>query len=162
MVTDDGKGSRLISAIRRAGTAPASRLAFAVLMWLAAAQADAPARPPQAAPLDLQITQVTRLAQANPQAATDVEVRWTARVPQATTLDGFDVLLEVRYSDGARASARGDALKATARSVTLQVASHPKANPAAALKTFHVSLRARFKNSLSASGSQTVVRDGSF
>jgi|SRR5581483_2249222 len=152
----------LISALRCAGTTPASRLTFAVILWLAAAPMEAPARTPQAAPLDLQITQVGRLVAANSQAAADVEIRWTARVPQATTLDGFDVLLEVRYSDGARASARSDALKATARSVTLQVAAHPKTNPAATLKAFHVSLRARFKNSDSANGSQTVVRDGSF
>jgi len=146
--------------IRQAGTDSAVRF-FAFMMWLAAAAADPQARPAQAAPFDLQITQVARLAAAGPQANAEVEIRWTARVPRSTTIDAFDVLMEVRYSNGERASVRGDALKATARSVTLQVAAHPKANRTAALKEFHVSLRARVRTLASLTVVQQVAPNGS-
>src|SRR5262245_42135856 len=52
--------------------------------------------------LDLQITQVKGMAAQNDRLKTDVEIRWTAQVPRSTTIDEFDVRLEVRYSDGSR------------------------------------------------------------
>jgi len=169
MVTDQQNRRAFISVarrkvarrlIRQAGTAPSVRF-FAFMMWLAAASADPQARTAQAAPFDLQITQVARLAAAGPQANAEVEIRWTARVPRSTTIDAFDVLMEVRYSNGERASVRGDALKATARSVTLQVAAHPKANRTATLKEFHVSLRARVRTIASLTVVQQVAPNGS-
>jgi len=96
-------------------------------------------------PLDLQITQVSRLAAVNPSADADIEIRWTAKVPQLMTIGAFDVLLEVRYSDGSHGTARSESLKSTTRSAILQVAAHSKTNSAARLKEFHASIKAHFK-----------------
>lgn len=126
-----------------------ARFTLAVLVWLAAtpsaSQAGARQSSATPTPLDLQITQVSRLAAIKPSADADIEIRWTAKVPQLTTIGGFDVLLEVRYSDGSRGAARNETLKATARSAILSVAAHSKSNSAAGLKEFHASIKAHFK-----------------
>ena len=101
--------------------------------------------PPQAAPPDVQITQVKALPVVNEKATTDVEIRWIAQVPRLTTLDEFDVLLEVRYSDGSRGVARNQQLKSTARATILPLATHPRQNGAAVLKDFKASVNVRFR-----------------
>lgn len=146
-----------------ANNEPAVRLTLAVLMWLAATPPVAEGRAAQsapAAPLDLQITQVRQLAALTATATADIEIRWTARVPRPMTLEGFDVSVEVRYSDGARGTANAPSLKATARSATLQVAAHPKANGTATLKSFHASIRARFKIASSLTVVQPAAANG--
>lgn len=142
---------------------PAARLTMAVLMWFAAAPSIAQARTPQSSPqpLDLQITQVSRLAALGQGAANaDIEIRWTAKVMRLTTIDGFDLLLEVRYSDGSRNTAHSDSLKASTRSVILQVAAHPKANSTATLKEFRANIRARFKVASTIMVQQQVAPNG--
>jgi len=100
---------------------------------------------PQAAPPDVQITQVKALPALKDKATTEVEIRWTAQVPRLTTLDEFDVLLEVRYSDGSRGVARNQHLKSTARAILLSLAAHPRQNSAAVLKDFKASVNVRFR-----------------
>jgi len=100
---------------------------------------------PQASPPDVQITQVKALPAVNDKAATDVEIRWTAQVPRLTTLDEFEVLLEVRYSDGSRGVARNQQLKSTARATILSLATHPRQNGTAVLKDFKASVNVRFR-----------------
>src|ERR1051325_3266258 len=90
--------------------------AITLMMWLAARSMAFDARDQkqaqsQGAPPDLQITQVKPLAALNVNATTDVEVRWTAQVPRLTTLEGFDISLEARYSDGSKSAARSEQLK---------------------------------------------------
>ena len=99
----------------------------------------------QGAPPDLQITQVKPLAVTGASAATEVEVRWTAQVARLTSIEGFDVFLEVRYSDGSRGAARSEQLKPSARSAILQLATHPRPNGNGILKDFKVTVKARFK-----------------
>lgn len=125
-------------------------VALIISIWLAAPSRAAGARDPklmqpQGAPPDLQITQVKSLATASNSAMTEIEIRWTAQVPRLTNIEGFDVLLEVRYSDGSRNAAHGEQLKPSARSCLLQVATRPRPNSTAALKDFKVSVKARFK-----------------
>lgn len=100
---------------------------------------------PQAAPPDVQITQVKALPVLKDRATTEVEIRWTAQVPRLTTLNDFDVLLEVHYSDGSRGVARNQQLKSTARSSLLSLATHPRPNSAAVLKDFKASVNVRFR-----------------
>jgi hypothetical protein len=100
---------------------------------------------PQGTPPDLQITQVKPLAAPGSGPTTDVEIRWIAQVPRLTSIEGFDVVLEARYSDGSKSSARNEQLKASARSALLQLATHPKQNSNAILKDFKVSVKAKFK-----------------
>lgn len=100
---------------------------------------------PQAALPDVQITQVKALPALKDRATTDVEIRWTAQVPRLTKLDGFGVLLEVRYSDGSRSVARNQQLKSTARAILLSLATHPRANSNAVLKDFKASVHVRFR-----------------
>lgn len=97
------------------------------------------------APPDLQITLVKSLSSASPSATTDVEIRWIAQVPRMTSIEGFDVSLEARYSDGSRNTARSEQLKASARSAILQLATHPKPASSAILRDFKVTVKAKFK-----------------
>jgi hypothetical protein len=99
----------------------------------------------QAAAPDVQITQVKALPAIKDKATTEVEIRWTAQVPRLTTLDEFDVLLEVHYSDGSRGVARSKQLKSTARAILLALATHPRPNSAAVLKDFKASVNVRFR-----------------
>src|SRR5262245_883227 len=98
----------------------------------------------QAAPPDLQITQVKVLPSPG-RATTDVEIRWTAQVPRLTTIDEFDALLDVRYSDGFKAAAHSDQLRSSARAAILTLATHPRQNSTAVLKDFKATLKVRFR-----------------
>jgi hypothetical protein len=100
---------------------------------------------PEGAPPDLQITQVKALPISGGGSATDVEIRWIAQVPRLTTIEGFDLFLEVRYSDGSRSAARSEQLKASARSAILRLATHPRQNGGAILKDFKLTVKAKFK-----------------
>ena len=99
----------------------------------------------QAAAPDVQITQVKALPAIKNKATTEVEIRWTAQVPRLTTIDEFDVLLEVRYSDGSRGVARNQQLKPTSRAILLSLATHPRANSTAVLRDFKASVSVRFR-----------------
>ena len=99
----------------------------------------------QAASPDVQITQVKGLSAVNDRATTDVEIRWTAQVPRSTTIDEFDVLLEVRYSDGSRGAARSQQLKSSARTAILALPTHPRQNRNAILKDFKAAVKVSFK-----------------
>jgi hypothetical protein len=99
----------------------------------------------QAAPPDLQITQVKALPRLKDKSITEVEIRWTATVPHLTTLDEFDVVLEVHYSDGSRGVARNHRLKSTVRAILLPLATHPRSNTTAVLKDFKASVNVRFR-----------------
>jgi hypothetical protein len=119
---------------------------------------------PSGAPPDLQITQVRPLAPLSSNATTDVEVRWTAQVPRLTTLEEFDVVLEVRYTDGSRFAARSEHLKPSARSAILQVATHPRQKGKAVLKDFKATVKANFRiaSSFTVAQQLTVTQPGSF
>ena len=150
------RAGRIASAARRpAGrlvgrqyTPPLAALALAIRLLVPAsafgAQEQNPIQP-QAAPPEVQITQVKAVPGLNDKAPTDVEIRWTAQVPRLTTLDEFDVLLEVRYSDGSRGLARNQQLKSTARATILSLATHPRQNSTAVLKGFKASVNVRFR-----------------
>ena len=99
----------------------------------------------QAAPPDVQITQVKTLPALSDRATTDVEIRWTAQVPRSTTIDEFEVLLEVGYSDGSKGAARNQQLKPSARAAVLPLASHPRQNSAATLKNFKAAVNVKFR-----------------
>jgi hypothetical protein len=136
-------------------------VAITLMMWLVAKSLAFDARDqklvqPQGAPPDLQITQVKTLAAFKDRATTDVETRWIAQVPRLTIIEGFDLILEARYSDGSRSAARSDQLKASARSAILQLATHPRSNSSAILRDFKVTLRARFKIASSFTVAQQV------
>jgi hypothetical protein len=62
-----------------------------------------------------------------------------------TTLDEFDVLLEVHYTDGARGVARNKQLKSTSRAILLSLSTHPRPNSTAVLKDFKASVNVRFR-----------------
>jgi len=100
---------------------------------------------PQAALPEIQITQVKALSPVKQASKTEVEIRWTAKVPRLTTLDEFDVLLEVHYSDGSRGVARNQQLKPTSRAILLSLATHPRANSTAVLRDFKASVSVRFR-----------------
>ena len=112
---------------------------------------------PQAGSPDVQITQVRALPALNDRATTEVEIRWTAQVPRLTTLDEFDVLLVVHYSDGSRRVARNRQLKSTSRAIRLSLATHPRQNSGAVLKHFKASLNVRFRIASSFSVVQQVA-----
>ena len=132
-------------------------VAITLIMWFAARVSALDARDQaQGAPPDLQITQVKALS-ASSANATDVEIRWTAQVPRLTTIDGFDVSLEARYSDGSKSAARSEQLRPSARSAILQVATHPRPNSNATVKGFKVTVKARFKIASSFTVSQQVA-----
>ena len=134
-------------------------VAITLIMWFAArvSALDARAAQAQGAPPDLQITQVKALSASTATATTDVEIRWTAQVPRLTTIDGFDVSLEVRYGDGSKSAARSEQLRPSARSAILQVATHPRQNSNATVKGFKVTVKARFKIASSFTVSQQVA-----
>jgi hypothetical protein len=132
------------------------------MMWLAARSLALDARDQkqaqaQGAPPDLQITQVKPLAALNGRATTDVEIRWTAQVPRFTIIEGFDLFLEARYSDGSRNATRSEQLKPSARSAIVQLATHPKPNSSAILKDFKATLKAKFKIASSFTVAQEVA-----
>jgi hypothetical protein len=136
-------------------------VAITLIMWFATRSLALDARDqkqaqPQGAPPDLQITQVKALRASTASATTDVEIRWTAQVPRLTTIDGFDVTLEVRYGDGSKNVARGEQLRASARSAILPVAAHPRPNSNATVKNFKVTVKARFKIASSVTVAQQV------
>lgn len=128
-------------------------VAALLIIWLAARGAALDAR--EGAPPDLQITQVKALSTTT--ATTDVEIRWTAQVPRLTTIDGFDVSLEVRYGDGSKGAARNEQFRPSTRSAILQVATHPRPNSNASVKGFKVVVKARFKIASSFTISQQVA-----
>src|SRR6185503_5661986 len=99
----------------------------------------------QAAAPDVQITQVKALPAIKNKATTEVEIRWTAQVPRLTTIDEFDVLLEVHYSDGSSGVARNQQLKPTSRAILLSLATHPRASRTAVLRDFKASVSVRFR-----------------
>jgi hypothetical protein len=133
-------------------------VAITLIMWFAARSSALDARDQaQGAPPDLQITQVKALSASTATATTDVEIRWTAQVPRLTTIDGFDVSLEARYSDGSKSAARSEQLRPSARSAILQVATHPRQNSNATAKGFKVTVKARFKIASSFTVSQQVA-----
>ena len=96
-------------------------------------------------PLDLQITQVNRLMTSSDERADEVEIRWVARVPRSAIIDGFDVFLDVRYSDGSHSSARSESLKPSERSTVLNLPAHRRPNSAAVLRSYHARVKAKFK-----------------
>lgn len=131
-------------------------VAAILIIWFAArCSAGQTQAQPQAAPPDLQITQVKTLSTAT--TATDVEIRWTAQVPRLTTIEGFDVSLEVRYGDGSKSAARSEQFRPSTRSAILRVATHPRPNSNATVKGFKVSVKARFKIASSFTVSQQVA-----
>ena len=113
---------------------------------------------PQAAPPDLQITQVKALPALSDRATTDVEIRWTALVPRLTALDDFDVLLEVHYSDGSRGAAQSQQLKPSARAAILTLATHPRQNISAIVKDFKATVKVKFRTASSFAVVQQVTR----
>lgn len=136
-------------------------VAITLIMWFATRSLAFDARDqkqaqPQGAPPDLLITQVKALSVSTASATTDVEIRWTAQVPRLTTIDGFDVTLEVRYGDGSKSAARGEQLRPSARSTILQVATHPRQSSNATVKNFKVTVKARFKIASSFTVAQQV------
>jgi hypothetical protein len=132
-------------------------VAVTLIIWLAAKSPAVDARQqPAGVPPDLQITQVKALAASSAAATTEVEIRWTAQVPRLTTIDGFDVSLEARYSDGSKSAARSEQFRPSARSAILQVAVHPRQNSNATVKGFKVTVKARFKIASSFTVSQQV------
>jgi hypothetical protein len=166
--------SRIDLAERAAGKAarrpsPRGVVAAALLMLLAArtpvfAARDQKSVQPQGTPPDLQITQVKPLAASGSALTTDVEIRWIAQVPRLTSIEGFDVVLEARYSDGSKSAPRNEQLKSSARSAILQLATHPKQNSNATLKDFKVSVKAKFKiaSSLTVVQQVTAAQGDSF
>ena len=112
--------------------------------------------PNQAVP-DVQITQVKGLGVLNNRTTTDVEIRWTAQVPRLTTIDEFDVLLEVRYSDGSKGAARSQQLKPSARAAILALATHPRQNANAILKDFKAAVKMSFKTASSGTVFQQIT-----
>ena len=110
----------------------------------------------QAASPDVQITQVKGLASVNDRMTTDVEIRWTAQVPRSTTIDEFDVLLEVRYTDGSKGAARSQQLKPSARAAILALATHPRSNGNAILKDFKAAVKVSFRTASSCALVQQV------
>lgn len=68
---------------------------------------------------------------------TEVEIRWTALVPRFTTIDEFHVLLEARYSDGSKGTARSQPLKASARAALLTLPNPPASEQHIHLEGFH-------------------------
>jgi hypothetical protein len=134
--------------VRRSYTQPLAALALAIRLLLPASALGAREQNQlraQAAPPDVQITRVKTLPVLNDKATTDVEIRWTAQVPSLTTIDEFDVLLEVHYSDGSRGAARNQQMKSTARATILALATHPRQNSTAVLKDFRASINVRFR-----------------
>jgi hypothetical protein len=113
---------------------------------------------PQATTPDVQITQVKALPALGGAATTDVEIRWTAQVPRFITLDDFDVLLDVRYSDGSRGAAQSQQLKPFARAAILKVATHPRQNGSAIVKDFKATVKVRFRTTSSFAVLQQVTR----
>lgn len=139
---------------------------MALLMLLTAPSVALYARPlrqipPQAAPPDVQITEVKAFT-ADGKTSTEIEIRWTAQVSRLTTIDDFEVLLEVRYSDGSKRSARTKHLKSSARAAILQLASHPRQNSSAILKDFKAAVTVRFRIPSSSAAAQQaqVTRSG--
>jgi hypothetical protein len=135
----------LVSRLARRAVVATTLMILLAARSLASGGRDQKQAQPQAAPPDLQITQVKALANSGDSATTEVEIRWIAQVPRLTTIEGFDLLLEARYSDGSRSAARGEQLKAATRSAILQLATHPRQNSGSVLKDFKVTVRARFK-----------------
>lgn len=134
--------------LRRSNRRQLATLALAIWLLVPASALGARAQKliqPEAAPPDVQITQVKAVPVSKDKINTDVEIRWTAQVPRLTTLDEFDVLLEVRYSDGSRGVARNQQLKSTARATILSLATHPRQSSTAVLKDFKASINVRFK-----------------
>jgi len=111
----------------------------------------------QASSPDVQITQVKGLSAQNDRTTTDVEIRWTAQVPRLTTIDEFDVLLEVRYSDGSKGAARSQQLKPSARAAILALATHPRQNGTAILKDFKAAVKVSFRVASSCAVIQQVA-----
>ena len=97
---------------------------------------------PQGGPPDVQITQVRSLDSPIAGANKAVEIRWTARVPQLTTIVAFDVVLKVRYSDGSRSTVRREQLKPSTRTTILEVSANRRS--VAVLKDYRASVKARF------------------
>jgi hypothetical protein len=94
---------------------------------------------------DVRITSVKALPLLRDKAKTEIEIRWTAQVPRFTTLDEFDVLLEVHYSDESRAVTQNRQLKSSARAILLALATHPRPGSTAVLKYFKASVNVRFR-----------------
>lgn len=111
----------------------------------------------QAASPEVRITEVKALPVLKDKGRTEVEIRWIAQVPRSTLLAGFDVLLEVRYSDGSRGGARNQQLKSTARSILLSLATHPRPNSTAVLRDFKASVNVRFRTASSVAVINEVV-----
>jgi hypothetical protein len=137
---------------RRVGRASYARslaaFVFALRLVLSASASDYPEqkqRQNQAAAPDVQITHVKGLSALNDRMTTDVEIRWTAQVPRSTTIDEFDVLLEVRYSDGSKGTARSHQLKPSARAAIVALATHPRQNANAILKDFRAAVKVSFR-----------------
>src|SRR5262249_37532458 len=99
----------------------------------------------EAAAPDLQITHVCAVTSSDDNAVSDIQISWTALVPKQTLIESFDVLLEVRYSDGSRNVVRSDQLKSSARSMIFQMPSHPRQLTRVSLKDYRAVLRANFR-----------------
>lgn len=126
--------------------------AIALIVWLAtpavALKASGHSYPLTGAP-DIHITQIRRLPALAGGAAAEIEIRWTALVPRFTTINGFEVTLEVRYSDGSKNAVSSDLLRASDRTVVLRVPTRPKRSGDAVLKEFKAGVTTRFKSSSS-------------
>jgi hypothetical protein len=162
MRNDFYKRNRLPAARWQTVSRPARQAAFAItlLIWLATqslalATREQKSTQGQGAPPDLQITQVRPLSTSTTGATTDIEVRWTAQVSRLTTVDGFDVSLEVRHNDGSRQVVRSENLKPSARSAILKVATRSKPR-SVGLKDFRVRVKAKFKIASSFTVAQVV------
>ena len=99
----------------------------------------------EAAPPDVHITQVKARPAPITQTNTEVEIMWIAQVPRLTTLEEFDAVLDVRYSDGTRGVVRNQQLKSTSRATIVALPTHPRASSSAVLKDFRATVVVRFR-----------------
>jgi len=128
--------------------------ALAILVLAVVGRADSPADDAKGVP-SIHITQIRSLPAPVNNLSAEIETRWIARIPKRALIQNFQVLLEVRYSDGSQSSAHSDILKASTRSAILRVPAHSAQNSNAILKEFKARVKAMFKMA----SSFTIVRE---
>ncbi|HWP42958.1 MAG TPA: hypothetical protein VNO14_06975 [Blastocatellia bacterium] len=139
----------MVEAMNRAGRAPRMLRMTASIIWLVLIVARGSAQNDPGG-LDLQITRVSKLPALGDSKATEVEVRWTAQVPRAITLDGFEVTLEVSYASRPKAIVTSGRLKPSARTSILKLPPHTGQQSSAEPSGFKASVKASFRAARSA------------
>ena len=102
---------------------------------------------------DLRISQV-RVVSQEPAESAEVEIRWTAQMPALTRIEGFEIVLDVRYGDGSHNTVRSNQLKAHARSAILRLPHRSRLGSNLLPKYYKANIRLRF----TATSTLTITR----